>query len=1700
MYVSWLRVMLLMVLAATTAAAQGGFDRSVRDTRLGQPSGIFSILRVMPEDGSVGVALDRTAALFLSRPITANRIGSGAILAVGSSGSIATELRTGIGGRTIVISFPDFLPPNDTVEIRVDGDRIRSRNSIPLDADGDGVPGGQAVFTFSTGDAVPPPIQSGTATILGYVFDEDGTPLADALVESYFFPRQSDDTPPLTQVTSDANGYYEFPTIEFAESETFLVRVTKEIDEQTRYSEILREVSVMPGRCWRMADARLMLLNPPKFVAKGQADTIEDKDAGVQLIIPKDALREDSNISVTVLPAADMIRDELPRFVAPQGVFVDIAGVFGDSTDEPVMLRVPNTFGLPERTLVPFGKVDHNTLEWVDLRDVGTAGEVGIVTDDGKFIEVKFDNFCTVCTGYCLPFPEDPEAETDGQEPCPPQGDCDCPGAVAGDSSVGLRDGSLTEFVRLPGMRELGRSVGLSLAYRSTTARPSAVLSTTVDYGSPRPIEATIFDYEIEGTQIRAVFDRSENGVVPHANFAWDGRDAFGVLLRTGSYDYVTRATSLNADTEVSLPDVFGEQAVVTFNDILYAGLVPQRTERLERRTILVNLRESPYGAGWSLMNERRLYFDPDGCIVLLRGNSLASLFVPDPDSPNRWISPSGDFSALVRNPQDGYYIRSFDDGAREVYTPAGRIERLEDRYGYTTIFEYTGDLLTQITTATGYLFTLGYDGNGKLSEISDSAGRTTQFMIDAAGDLVRVVDAEGGERDFAYDADHVLISQTGSRGDRSEYDHEGGRVFATRSYDVQSGPLLRARSFEPSVLRNEIGAALAAGMGTFGNPIPIVTDRLDRYIDGRGYLTVHETDRRGNTVREVDPLGRETRYVYDGNDLLIRVIRPSAVATELDYSASGEPVVVRQLDDGGNSYSTTTFEYEERFGLPVRLVDAEQKETRFNYDDLGNLRSVTDHVGSQTRYFHLDSRFPSLPTQIVTAAGESVMIAYDQHGRTRSVTDYPGEGEFPGGRTLSLTYNDAGNVIRRTDGSGAATRYDYDNLNRMIAFTDALDNPPTEFAYGDDGCGCPTANLTQVTFSNGSQIDYVYDGLDRLVQEVDQLGEVSLVQYDGEGNIVAVTNREGETLEFIYDAAGQVIGEILPGGSSTRFDYDANGNLVLAEDDFCSIESEFDFVDRPVGARLLVADTSGNLQLLHDIAYAYDRIGNRRTLEDRAGRVDYVYDDLHRLATLTNARGASWFFTHDAVGRRLSVFNDLGSYEAAYSYDSAGQLRRIEYGTTPPSFVEYGPYNARGQVLAERQVTGGAEIAKAFEYDMAGQLVGAEFSTVLGDSRQRFDSAHDLANRLQSDGEYTYSYDREGRVVSREDAAQGIVRSYGYDAKSQLVSVREEYDNEGVLETILDVRYGYDPLGRRVHKSVNGVESYFVYDGSRLLHELDDSQGVVRSYTHGEALDDLLAFGDVEEPSEKTYLIDRLGSVSGWANGQAVESRVAYDEYGGTLAGQAGRARQLFGFAGRERDLETGLYYHRSRYRDPLVGSFLTEDRASLAGGRNFYTYAENDPTNLVDPSGEIPVLIVVAIPFIIYDAYQEAQEAPPGQRGSAYFGSIVQSVADIAGFGLGNLVEQLRDDGCIDFEEFGRELAEDLTAKGLGKRIDALADRIIPKRLKEYVNDEALDGLLDPVKDKLGGYVPDLVDASYIPDLFKQLNPSGRCKGGER
>ncbi|MCP5496746.1 MAG: RHS repeat-associated core domain-containing protein [Leptospiraceae bacterium] len=111
----------------------------------------------------------------------------------------------------------------------------------------------------------------------------------------------------------------------------------------------------------------------------------------------------------------------------------------------------------------------------------------------------------------------------------------------------------------------------------------------------------------------------------------------------------------------------------------------------------------------------------------------------------------------------------------------------------------------------------------------------------------------------------------------------------------------------------------------------------------------------------------------------------------------------------------------------------------------------------------------------------------------------------------------------------------------------------------------------------------------------------------------------------------------------------------------------------------------------------------------------------------------------------------------------------------------------------------------------------------------------------------------------------------------------------------------------------------------------------------------------------------DHLGSVSMLTdgNGRMVagvdinsgRSYVTYTPYGEVnRTNSSGPDIFRHKYSGQEEDSESGLYYYKSRYYDPMLGRFIQADNQSdpnTAMGMNPYMYTNGNPVNFRDPSG---------------------------------------------------------------------------------------------------------------------------------------------------
>ncbi len=177
---------------------------------------------------------------------------------------------------------------------------------------------------------------------------------------------------------------------------------------------------------------------------------------------------------------------------------------------------------------------------------------------------------------------------------------------------------------------------------------------------------------------------------------------------------------------------------------------------------------------------------------------------------------------------------------------------------------------------------------------------------------------------------------------------------------------------------------------------------------------------------------------------------------------------------------------------------------------------------------------------------------------------------------------------------------------------------------------------------------------------------------------------------------------------------------------------------------------------------------------------------------------------------------------------------------------------------------------------------------------------------------------------------------------------------------------YTYDDEDRltRLSQSPSGIVNTYVYNGLGLRVGMTDSQGTHIYLCDGTSpgspvLSDGFAvytpgLSEHRGGASLYYDNDRLGNL--WTVDGTSKNQLYYQDTTGfgTLTANAGAGTTPFKFGGGngcQTDGDTSLVLMGYRYYDSRVGRFLTQDPAG--DGDNWYAYADNSPTNEIDPGG---------------------------------------------------------------------------------------------------------------------------------------------------
>jgi RHS repeat-associated protein len=386
-------------------------------------------------------------------------------------------------------------------------------------------------------------------------------------------------------------------------------------------------------------------------------------------------------------------------------------------------------------------------------------------------------------------------------------------------------------------------------------------------------------------------------------------------------------------------------------------------------------------------------------------------------------------------------------------------------------------------------------------------------------------------------------------------------------------------------------------------------------------------------------------------------------------------------------------------------------------------------------------------------------------------------------------------------------------------------------------------------------------------------------------------------------------------------------------------------------------------------LLYTYDPVGNLTHVQDDAQQViyfrnrriepsnDFTYDALYRLIEATGRehlgqQGEGGFLPAAPTSYndtpRTGVLhpadgNAMDTYRQEFVYDEAGNLLEMAHRRSDPTRSDW----RRVYVYRERSLT------------EPGRFGNRPSATVLHP-----DAAQPVPE--------PYAHDVAGNVTGMPH-----LQAMQWDFKGQLrLSQRQRVnpaDSEGNLRHGERTYYAYDAAGQRVRKvtelSSGALRDETVYLDGFEVYRTQGPSPVVRETVHIADSGTPIAMVETRtqgsEPGVPARVIryqlaNHLGSIALELDDRAdVISYQEYYPYGGTsyesLRGQnAGRRR--YRYTGKERDAESGFYYHGARYYAPWLGRWVSCDRAGDSPGTSPYVYARSNPTVYRDPDGNIP------------------------------------------------------------------------------------------------------------------------------------------------
>ncbi|MCG6167536.1 RHS repeat-associated core domain-containing protein [Leptospira sanjuanensis] len=713
---------------------------------------------------------------------------------------------------------------------------------------------------------------------------------------------------------------------------------------------------------------------------------------------------------------------------------------------------------------------------------------------------------------------------------------------------------------------------------------------------------------------------------------------------------------------------------------------------------------------------------------------------------------------------------------------------------------------------------------------------------------------------------------------------------------------------------------------------------------------------------------GRSIQYTYSPFGGYASITDPSGLVTSFGYNSVGQRTSTQDPNSGTISYS-----YDAN-GRLSRQTDARGKSVNFSYDLMGRNTAQTTNG-------------PEVPIQFVYD-DSSVPFSL---GRLTKVTDESGQTEF--------RYNQKGNQIQKTkrvDDIVAIFKTDYDSLNRPITETlpdgtklhnnystnGTLSNITMDSADGTsvghtvvsyqgpylNANGVPSVRRVS---GNGVTMEIGFEPLEKLpvsILSTKPDGSVianSELTYDAKNNLTKIDDRlnPSRTQNFTLDNLNRVTQATGKYGTQ-NYNFATNGNLTQK------------------GAYTLSygdgthanAVTTANSPSTGTLNYGYDASGNMISRNGDTLR----YNSYGKLIEITPyGTSSSILNTYDYTGSRIKSESQISlvtTYTLGSNYEivrNPGQPERHTLYVRGLQGDLVAQWTRDDATLQLAQMEGTPEPSSSSIGQFVGRIVGTATEPFC--KGVAIDCADYYKNRIKDRVSSVFGYSelfQEGVPTKVYNAFYFLLLltvlylSYPYFLKGNELLQRLSWQGVGTPAALVALFVVTSIPGCGVLPGSGGKEGdppWVLAMGANVNPGTPSIQNPNAGTTGGGNI------GGTPVNGMYFYHPDHLGSINmitdGYGNPASGPepgvSYVSYEPYGSINRNDSyGPDIFRYKYTGQIEDKETGLYYYKSRYYEPILGRFLQADSIvapESTSGMNRYMYVDGNPVNYRDPSGHL-------------------------------------------------------------------------------------------------------------------------------------------------